>query len=413
MDRSQIRDSSPESLDTTLAGTLGVEALRRLAADPLQHDVRELIADLAPEWDGSTPRLIRTKYKPSRKFTAHYVLTPGDPARQVAVIWTNESVSVLVSPDDPAMPQLAGLHDRGHLTDLIGFDGRIDTVRYRPGQRHVLRVTSADGPGPEGTVYVKIDRDDSGARSIPVAQTLGARVAEQCPGAHLAEPIGWSAADRAGIWQGSPGEPLWQRFAGSPTDAAGLTHLVGRALHVLHETPLDVLPAQDDAARDSVAEIASTVRAGEHLAALLPDVAADFLSIVKDVADDLGRVPTEAPTFAHGDAKSDNVLALGDEVRLLDLDRCGPADPALDLAKFVADLRWWTGSDEDRANVLIDGFRSGYGESDPARWERASHLARLFQLKLAARRCAVHDPEWETHVRARVSAAAPVLAGGA
>jgi len=408
MERSLISDSPPESLNTTLAGSLGVEALRELAADPLQHGVGELIADLAPEWDGSTPRLIRTKYKPSRKFTAHYVLTPGDPARQVAVIWTNESVSVLVSPEDPAMPELAGLHDRDHLADLLGFDGRVDTVRYRPGQRHVLRVSDSDR-----TVYVKIDRDDSGARSIPVAQTLGARVAEQCPGAHLAEPIAWSADDRAGIWQGSPGEPLWQRFAGSPSDAAGLTHLVGRALRVLHETPLDVLPAQDDTARDSVAEIASTVRAGEHLAALLPDVAADFLSTVKDVADDLARVPTEAPTFAHGDAKSDNVLALGEQVRLLDLDRCGPADPALDLAKFVADLRWWTGSDEDRASVLIDGFRRGYGESDPARWERASHLARLFQLKLAARRCAVHDPEWETHVRARVSAAAPVLARGA
>jgi Ser/Thr protein kinase RdoA (MazF antagonist) len=266
---------------------------------------------------------------------------------------------------------------------------------------------------PERAVYVKLDRDDSGARSIPVAQALGARLAELCPGAHLAEPISWSAADRAGIWQGSPGEPLWQRFAGDPSDAAGLTNLVGRALRVLHETPLDILPAQDDTPRDSVAETASTVRAGEHLAALLPDVAAEFLSIVKDVADDLGRVPTEAPTFVHGDAKSDNVLAFGDDVRLLDLDRCGPADPALDLAKFVADLRWWTGSDEHRANVLIDGFRSGYGDGDPARWERASHLARLFQLKLAARRCAVHDPEWETQVRARVSAAAPVLARGA
>ena len=248
---------------------------------------------------------------------------------------------------------------------------------------------------------------------MPVVQALAERVTKTCPGAHLAEPIGYSAADRAGFWEGAPGEPLWRRFAGSAPSAARLTHLVGQALRVLHETPLDDLPAHDGPARDTATEIASTVRAGEHIVALLPEVGADFLATVQDVADDLARVPTEAPTFAHGDAKSDNILAFGNDVRLLDLDRCGPADPALDLAKLVADLRWWCGADEDRAGVLVDGVRSGYGDCDPARWERAAHLTRLFQLKLAARRCAVHDPAWETQVRARVSAAAPVLARGA
>jgi hypothetical protein len=99
-------------------------------------------------------------------------------------------------------------------------------------------------------------------------------------------------------------------------------------------------------------------------------------------------------------------------VRLLDFDRCGAADPALDLAKLVADLRWWCGPDQQCAEGLIDSFRRGYGDADPARWERTAHLARLFQLKLAARRCAVHDPAWETRVRARVSAAGQVLSRG-
>ena len=41
-----------------------------MALDPLGHGVRGLLADQVPDWDGEDLRLIRTKYKPSRKLTA-------------------------------------------------------------------------------------------------------------------------------------------------------------------------------------------------------------------------------------------------------------------------------------------------------------------------------------------------------
>lgn len=399
--------STSELLEETLAGIHGVEALRAMALDPLKHGVRALLAEQAPWWDGSTPRLIRTKYKPSRKLSAYYELSPGDPARHAAVAWTNESIEVLVSPDDPSMPQLARLHDDAYLTDLLGFTGRIETIRYRPRQRHVLRVSS-----PDRAVYVKIDKDDSGARAVPVAQRLGSRMAIECPGAGLAEPIAYSAVDRAGLWASSPGEPLWQHL-GDPGQAERLTHLLGRAVRVLHDTPTDLLPSSPDEPHDVQAEVASTIRAGEHIGTLVPQLGSDFLTIVDAVVEGLAHVPTEAPTFTHGDLKSDNVLAFDGQVRLLDLDRCGPADPALDLAKFAADLHWWCAPDSERARALAESFRAGYGECDPARWDRAALLTRLFDLKLTARRCAVHYPAWDSHVRARVAAAAPVLARGA
>ena len=408
MNRKAYREfSTPELLDETLAGIHGVEALRDMALDPLRHGVRDLLAEQAPWWDGSTPRLIRTKYKPSRKLSAYYELSPGDPPRHAAVAWTNDSVQVLVSPDDPAMPQLAGLHDDAHRADLLGFAGRVETIRYRPGQRHVLRVSA-----PDRAVYVKIDKDDSGARAVPVAQALASRMAAECPGAGLAEPIGYSAVDHAGLWRSSPGEPLWQRL-GDPASAERLTHLLGRAVRVLHDTPADFLPPSADKAHDVQAEVAATVRAGEHIGTLVPQLGSDFLTIVEAVIEGLAHVPTEAPTFTHGDLKSDNVLAFDGQVRLLDLDRCGPADPALDLAKFAADLHWWCAPDSERARALAESFRAGYGECDPARWDRAALLTRLFDLKLTARRCAVHYPAWDSHVRARVAAAAPVLARGA
>ena len=47
-------------------------------------------------------------------------------------------------------------------------------------------------------------------------------------------------------------------------------------------------------------------------------------------------------------------------MRILDLDRVCLGDPALDLGKFLADLRWWSGDDQ-RAGQLTEAFRAGYG----------------------------------------------------
>jgi aminoglycoside phosphotransferase (APT) family kinase protein len=390
VERSNSRNPSPPGLiDETLAGTRGVDAVRRLALDPPRQS------------DGSSLQLIRTKYKPGRKLTASYVRPDG---RHVSVVWTPGSVDVLQSPEDPAMPELVGLHDPAHLRELIGFSGLVETLRYRPGQRHVLRVT-ADG---HDGVHVKADRDDSGVRAVPVAGMLGPVLTDRCPDASLVEPVTYSAADRAAIWRTAPGESLRERLGSS--SAARHVHLVGQAARVLHDTDRTDLTAGIDA-RDGTAEVASTLRAGEHIMALLPDVGSAYRALVEDVAAGLDALPHEAARFTHGDLKADNVLVSGERVRLLDLDRSGPADPALDLGKFVADLHWWFAAEQ--ARELVAAFRAGYGDGEPARWERAHLISRLFGLKLTARRCAVHDPSWESDVRARVTAAAPLMARGA
>ena len=57
-----------------------------------------------------------------------------------------------------------------------------------------------------------------------------------------------------------------------PRRRAADVHLVGRAVRVLHDTRPDDLPSTGAGARDAQAEIASTLRAGEHIGVLLPDV---------------------------------------------------------------------------------------------------------------------------------------------
>ena len=400
-----------------LSGALGPGALRAVAVEPLRHGARDPLSEQLPLDRVVSFDLVRTKFKPNRKLTGYYRVRLASVAqpRPVAVTWSPDGrVDTFVSPTDPALPQLGRLSDRRELAAIVTTTtGRspgspagleIRTVRYRPGQRHVLHVVG--GRLGHTGMYVKVDRDDAGARSVPVAAELGETVAERCPGASLAEPIGYAESERAALWRGAPGHPLWHHLQHGSADGVRLVHLVGRALRVLHDVDTPV-----ERTHSVAAEAAASLRAGEHLTALLPGEGTRYQDLVTRVVDALDRVDGEPATFVHGDVKCDNLLTVGDRlVRFLDLDRVARAEPALDLGKFLADLRWWCPPGQVRG--LLRALRVGYGACDPHRWARADLLSVLFGAKLVARRCAVHDPAWSTEVAARLSATAHVLPTG-
>ena len=88
---------------------------------------------------------------------------------------------------------------------------RIEAVRYRPGQRHVLRVSAAtdrDNPA----AYLKIDRDNHGARAVRFAQAVGPLLRERSPRARLVAPLGYVAEDQAAIWRGMAGTAMSQEI---------------------------------------------------------------------------------------------------------------------------------------------------------------------------------------------------------
>lgn len=412
-----------------LAGHLGAETVAEVARNPLDHGVGDLLEECLPDGWSEPLVLLRTKYKPSRKLTAYYRLSsgPNDPEpRHLAVSWcvqpaatdgprhaltatsANGLLQVSLSPADPSMPQLARLTDQEHLVGVLaeltgGPDGpvtrvRVRTVRYRPGQRHVLDV--GRGLSAED-VYVKTDRDDSGARAVPVARGVAPVLAERCPGVGVVEPLGYLGSDRAAFWRRVPGGPLGRRLAVDPATGVTLLRLVGRALRTLHDAVDPALAGVST--RDVASEATTTLRAGEHVTALLPATGRTYAGLVCEIVGTLDRLPAEPLAFAYGDAKCDNLMVHRDEVRILDLDRACAAEPALDLAKLLADLRWWC---PDRADVLEGALRDGYGPCDPLRWTRAELMAALYEVYFAARRCAVHDPMWPTRVRTQVARAA-------
>jgi aminoglycoside phosphotransferase (APT) family kinase protein len=239
-----------------------------------------------------------------------------------------------------------------------------------------------------------------------VAEVFRAALQQGCPSTRVCEPAGYSVQDSAALWRTASGRPLrslLERRSDRRERAVHVVQGLGTALRVLHAIPAGAGAFQQvdgTAPPDGHDEAAATLRAGEHVAALLPEVGRTYTALLSDLVDALARLPTEPVTLNHGDFKSDNLLVDGARSWILDLDRSGWADPALDLGKFLADVRWWC-RDGD-AEPLCSAFRHGYGAADPARWARADLLAGLFRLKFAARRVPVHGVGWPVEVRRRV-----------
>jgi aminoglycoside phosphotransferase (APT) family kinase protein len=259
---------------------------------------------------------------------------------------------------------------------------------------------------------VKTDRDASGARAVEVATYLRGRVARETPRAAVALPLGYVAEDAAALWWNVPGVPLSTRLTAGSTRPVQVVVEAGRVLRVLHESPTGPASLLRRGGPGAVhAEATETLRAGEHVRALLPDVGGTYEQCVSDVVEALDRTPGEAQVVSHGDFKSDNLVVHDDRLTILDLDRAAWADPARDLGKFLADLRWWCPEPAGAAS-LTGWFRTGYGVGDEERWERARLWAALFRLRMTARRLPVHDVDWTAEVRSRVADVAEGLRAG-
>lgn len=385
-------------------------------------------------------RLRRTKLKAGRKLTASFDVTvlPECTTRAVSVAWrrdvpdvdgeadagaeaeavrrglvapfrrllldTPDGMRVDVTPLDAAFPQLVRLTDPAHVATVAGYDRPpvVATVRYRPGQRHVLRYQAADGGGM--TLFAKLYRDRSGAERAEMAETVAAMLEEAGAGCRAMRPTAYLADDQAVLFSRSPGVPLAALLRRGDRRAGRFIEVAGSTLRSLHDAPpptrLRTHLVED--------EITAVGRASETVCELLPCSRSAVEHVLAGTPERLARLADEAPTFVHGDYKCDHLL-VGRTTTLIDLDRCRGGDPALDLAKFLADLRWWlAAAGPDALAQAEERFLAGY-RCEPGRLARARALEPLCSLKVAARRVHVHEPEWDRRTAELVEAAAQRL----
>ncbi len=351
---------SPALVREVVSGRLGTTAAAQLLGDPLGHGAAEALAPGLLGEVHNTPELVRSKFKPGRRLTGYYRLGPAESPteRHLAVYWHSGPIGPGAEPSPHWPPPL--------IPPCLSWPGSATQVTS-PG----WPLTSRDGPARVGALacqhdslpaepatraacqrrtgeldmIVKTDRDVSGARAAYVARSLGVLLSERCPGAVVAEPLGFSARDGASLWHHAQGTPLSELITRDPVGAELPVALVGRALRVLHDHALasrSLGVSEVLGTHDVTAEAAATLRAGEHIRVLLPAVGRAYDTLVATSIRSSQRGTTQGLTFLHGDLKSDNLLVDGEQVRILDLDRCSRGDPALDLGKFLADLCWWS-----------------------------------------------------------------------
>jgi len=364
---------------------------------------------------------------------------------------------VLVSPLDTSHPQLVRVSDPRHVREMLlaaeataaagAGPGAaalrpapayaVRAVRYRPGQRHVLRydpLPSAGGGaggGAAGTargpaVFAKLYRDGDGARAFRVAEQIAALLPPGDGGVTAARPLAYLPDDDVVLYGEVPGEPLVRRL-GRPGGSAVLArHLAraGAALRALQGTAPPPAAEVDLPSFGLRRELRSIARAAEHVGPMLPAAGARVVALLDRAAALDERLPREAPGLAHGDYKADHLWVApgGHSLTLIDFNTCSLAEPALDLGKFLADLHWWYAATprpslEWAQRQFLDGYAAaGRAPVPPERLRRARLYEALVLTKIIAHRVPVFDPAWRPRTTAllgRVDEVLAALEGGA
>lgn len=443
-------------LANVISGDAGLAGVRWLLLDRRpRRALRDELATMMEDPDLLGPcRLRRAKFKPGRKLTASYDVRLRDPAgrlrgrRPIAVTWTAEGIGrqspsasadaaleseamsrglatpfhaleaavpgrgmqVLVSPLDVRFPQLARLSDPSFLAGVVNGTGcRVTPIRYRPGQRHVLRYDFEGRNRSRETVFAKLYEDDRGERTFEVARRVGDWLASKDADTAAVRPLAYLPDSRVVLYPALSGGSLAQRLARPDGDAHQLRR-AGALLRTLHCAPLTLADRPDQ--YELAVEISAVDRASERIKVLLPEAESRIAALLGRARELHDRLPRERPAVAHGDFKLDHLWLTRSGLTLIDLDRCCVADPALDVGKMLADLHWWhLMANQTGLRQAQREFLDGYGAvgSSP-RVRRARVYEAVLLVKIAARRVALFDRRWRPLTEALIARGERTLA---
>jgi Phosphotransferase enzyme family len=415
---------------------------------------------LRPGYRAGSFHLTRAKFKPDRKLLAYFTFpvldAAGKPSHsvQLAAAWqknldgTNHTddwgqlqeeanqaglmpvqcelwrdildkgIALQVWPFDPEFPQLVRLGDPSYVAGMFESHGIVSNlkqmpvitpIRYRPGERHVLRyeIPSPETvPGPGQRLYAKLySNGQDAARAFGIANRVVDWLDANNQGIQGNRPEAMSEEDGVIFYPHAPGIPLSHQLHRSRLWLAAQLQIIGRGLATLHNGPESL---QSELKQNTFTnEVKVVKRASEHIQILLPETHAKILQILDKL---------ESPTFTHSDFKADHLLTTPQGLTLIDFDTCKLTDPALDIGKFLADLQWWftlkgiSGVEEAHA-ALLKGY-AREGKTDQVVHERLAR-ARLFHVlilvKIVVRRVPLFRKDWVEMTARMIERAAQLL----
>jgi phosphotransferase family enzyme len=442
-------NSGLDELRYVLLGTGVRRALRDMVDGLLQPGAR-------------TDRLLlrRVKFKPGRKLTLHYeawIRSPSartsrpvvaffaagrtepdqvsssleheakarkvtGPFEALGSIDEGAGVRLLVSPLDPAYPQLLRLHDAVFLADrlpallpgigAVQYD--VKPVRYRPGKRHVLRYATF-GKNGSATLFAKLSREEDPTSALEVIPAVADAVDAIDPLLRVVRPLGTFAEENVILFPEVRGRPLSDLLRLNRSEAEPWLTRTGQALRAMHEANAAVGTARRNGSRrrrrDFRSEAAVAARAAAHFRTLLPTAASEMDEVLAALVEAHDALEDEPPTFTHGDFKAEHVWIHGRRLTVLDLTTASLGDPARDIGKFMADIRWWNASRERaNADAAQRAFLEGYGSDVPDhRLARAGLYEILMLIEFIARRVPLFDRSWEARTSGLIGTASSLL----
>jgi thiamine kinase-like enzyme len=413
--------------------------------------------------------LTRAKFKPGKKLLAYFTFPALDGAGEVcqsvhlAVAWqknldgTNhaddwsqlqeeanqsglmpvqrelwrdipdQGIKLEVWPFDPDFPHLIRLGSPAYVAEMLASLGIahglkqmpvITPIRYRPGERHVLRYEISSPQGSEGKgqrLYAKLySNAQDAAKAFGIANRVVDWLSANHQGLQGVRPEAMSEEAGIILYPHAPGTPLSRQLERSPRWLAAQLQTIGRGLALLHSGPESL---QEGLKQNTFSKEAKVVkRASEHIQVLLPETYNKIVEIVENAEEGYTHFSQEDPTFTHADFKSDHLLTTPEGLTLIDFDTCTLTDPALDIGKFLADLEWWftlkgiSGVEGAQAE-LLKGY-VGEGQRDQKldeRLRRARFFHVLILVKIVARRVPIFRKEWATRTSRLIERAAGVL----
>lgn len=350
------------------------------------------------------------------------------PFRSLVAPLPSVDACLQISPLDASFPRLVQLSEPQYVQALLqdAFDGytgpaagghpfpcSVTPIRYRPGQRHVLRydfTVGNDRAGEPGVVFAKLYQSTlRGARTCQLASQVSDWLQARQDGIASLRPLAYLPDDAVILYPQVLGRPLSHSLQVSERRVVRYLVLTGLLLRALHQTPAQL--AEDLELKTLADEAHVILRASEHIQVLLPGTGAKISALLERIQRFYERLPQEAPAFTHSDFKADHVWITPAGMMLIDFDTCTRTDPAIDVGKFLADLRWWyTLLKKPGFEQAQECFLNNYAPGIPAeRLVRARLYEVLILTKTIIRRIPIFDHDWATRTAGWMDRAESIL----
>lgn len=332
------------------------------------------------------------------------------PFRQLWYEAVDSAMVIQVFPCDLQFPQLIRVSTHPYAEQMLTIydccrrsgaaEGRelhlqtIDVVRYCPGQRHLLRYTLASD-ATQLVFFAKLCQGEESQCAFRLTMRLAAWLAAQHADLRAHHPRAHLAADSMLLYPALQGPTLAVHLRRPGQITHRYLEKLGDSLFVLHAAP--PLLSNDLACQTFANEMHTVARMTEHITTLWPK-AGERVAALLDHIQTLHRdLPQEAPTFVHGGYEAKHIWVTPEGLRLTNFDHCTLADPALDIGRFLADLRWWSFV---YAYPSVEPFQSAFLSGYPqlaasARLQRARIYEVLFMLKQTVQRSSGFSANWK------------------